>query len=48
MVNLSKLICIYLPNGNPINTDKYPYKLKWLSNFFNFVKKEITTNMMEL
>ena len=38
---LIKLICIYLPNGNPINTDKYPYKLKWLSNFFNFVKKEI-------
>ena len=23
---------------NPINTDKYPYKLKWLSNF-NFIKE---------
>ena len=23
-----KLICIYLPNGNPVTTDKYPYKLK--------------------
>jgi len=21
---------IYLPNGNPPNTDKYPYKLKWI------------------
>ena len=38
---LIKLICIYLPNGNPINTDKYPYKLKWLNNFLNFLKKEI-------
>ena len=38
---LIKLICIYLPNGNPINTDKYPYKLKWLKNFINFIKKEI-------
>ena len=36
-----KLICIYLPNGNPTNTDKYPYKLKWLKNFINFIKKEI-------
>ncbi len=23
--------CIYLPNGNPVDTDKYPYKLNWLS-----------------
>ena len=38
---LIKLICIYLPNGNPTNTDKYPYKLKWLKNFINFIKKEI-------
>ncbi|ESQ84593.1 exodeoxyribonuclease III [Asticcacaulis sp. AC466] len=22
--------CIYLPNGNPIQTDKYAYKLRWL------------------
>jgi len=36
-----KLICIYLPNGNPVTTDKYPYKLKWLNIFFNFLKKEI-------
>ena len=38
---LVKLICIYLPNGNPVNTDKYPYKIKWLNNFFDFIKKEI-------
>lgn len=22
--------CIYLPNGNPPSTDKYPYKLRWM------------------
>lgn len=22
--------CIYLPNGNPVGTDKYPYKLGWM------------------
>lgn len=22
--------CIYLPNGNPVDTEKYPYKLRWM------------------
>ena len=22
--------CLYLPNGNPVGTDKYPYKLAWM------------------
>ena len=22
--------CIYLPNGNPVETEKYPYKLRWM------------------
>ena len=34
-----KLICIYLPNGNPVTTDKYPYKTKWISNFISYIKK---------
>jgi exodeoxyribonuclease-3 len=38
---LIKLICIYLPNGNPVNTDKYSYKLNWLKNFISFLKKEM-------
>ena len=25
-----RLASIYLPNGNPPNTEKYPYKLKWM------------------
>ncbi len=23
--------CIYLPNGNPIDTEKFPYKLRWMA-----------------
>lgn len=22
--------CLYLPNGNPVDTEKYPYKLRWM------------------
>ena len=34
-----KLINIYVPNGNPVDTDKYQYKIKWLSKFLKSVKK---------
>ena len=26
-----RLICLYAPNGNPPDTDKYPYKLSWMA-----------------
>src|SRR5882672_2266208 len=25
-----RIASIYLPNGNPPNTEKYPYKLRWM------------------
>lgn len=25
-----RIASIYLPNGNPVDTEKYPYKLKWM------------------
>ncbi|MEM1045713.1 MAG: exodeoxyribonuclease III [Pseudomonadota bacterium] len=25
-----RVCCLYLPNGNPPNTEKYPYKLGWM------------------
>ena len=37
-----RLINIYVPNGNPINTDKYEYKKKWLSDFLKSVKENLT------
>jgi len=37
-----KLINIYVPNGNPINTEKYEYKKKWLNKFLKSVKKTLS------
>lgn len=28
---------IYLPNGNPVDTEKFPYKLAWMDRLNNFV-----------
>jgi len=38
-----KLINIYVPNGNPIDTKKYVYKKKWLDKFLNSVQKTLLT-----
>ena len=32
-----RLINIYLPNGNPVDTEKYPYKLKWMERLKDYV-----------
>jgi len=26
-----RIACLYLPNGNPVESEKYPYKLAWMS-----------------
>ena len=39
-----KLINIYVPNGNPIDTEKYVYKKNWLTLFNKAVKKELSNN----
>ena len=36
-----KLINIYVPNGNPIETDKYTYKKNWLDLLIKQLKKTI-------
>ena len=36
-----KLINIYVPNGNPIDTDKYKYKIDWLNKFLKSIKKTL-------
>jgi len=33
-----RLINIYLPNGNPIGTDKFDYKIKWMTHLKNHLK----------
>tara|TARA_B100000989_G_C19486638_1_gene447795 strand:- start:118 stop:894 length:777 start_codon:yes stop_codon:yes gene_type:complete len=46
MINKKKieLINIYVPNGNPVETEKYEYKKSWLKKFINSVKKKIIKN----
>lgn len=39
-----KVICIYVPNGNPLNTDKYYYKIHWLNEFYKYCEKLKKTN----
>lgn len=33
------IINVYVPNGNPVNTDKFTYKITWLKLFFKELKK---------
>ena len=34
-----KLINIYTPNGNPVDTEKYDYKIEWLDKLIKKLKK---------
>ena len=36
-----RVACLYLPNGNPPNTDKYPYKLKWMSRLQDYARERL-------
>jgi exodeoxyribonuclease III len=36
-----RVACLYLPNGNPVNSDKYPYKLKWMSRLLEYSKERL-------
>lgn len=39
--NNIRLINIYLPNGNPVSadSDKFPYKIKWMGRLYNRLKE---------
>ncbi len=39
-----ELINIYVPNGNPIDTEKYQYKKDWLKKFVYSIKKKLIKN----
>ncbi len=36
-----ELVNIYVPNGNPVDTEKYEYKKNWLKKFITQIKKRI-------
>ena len=39
-----KLINIYLPNGNPIESEKFDYKLQWMEKFYIYIKTLVDNN----
>ena len=39
-----EIINIYVPNGNPVDTDKYDYKLNWLEIFIKDIENKIKKN----
>ena len=42
--NVMRLINVYVPNGNPIGTEKYEYKKYWLDSFIKKVKNTLIEN----
>jgi exodeoxyribonuclease-3 len=38
-----RIACLYLPNGNPPDTDKYPYKLKWMKRLADYSSERLRT-----
>ena len=40
-----ELVNVYVPNGNPVNTEKYSYKKNWLNKFLNSIKKKLSDNI---
>ena len=38
------IINIYVPNGNPVDTEKYTYKLNWIDLFIKEIDKKLKTN----
>ncbi|UXN05142.1 exodeoxyribonuclease III [Bartonella sp. HY761] len=37
-----RIASLYLPNGNPVDTEKYPYKLAWMERLVDFTKDRLT------
>jgi len=36
-----RVASIYLPNGNPIHTEKYSYKAKWMERLFHYASERL-------
>ena len=36
-----RVASIYLPNGNPIGTEKYEYKIRWMDRLFHYVHERL-------
>ena len=41
-----EIINIYIPNGNPVNTEKYSYKVDWINLFINEIEKKLKNDKL--
>lgn len=37
--------CLYLPNGNPLGTEKFPYKLDWMERLISHAHRQLEEEM---
>ncbi len=35
------VVSLYLPNGNPVDTEKFPYKLKWMERLEQWARQKL-------
>jgi exodeoxyribonuclease-3 len=40
-INGVRVVCVYVPNGQAVDSDKYQYKLKWLAALRTWLKDEL-------
>jgi len=38
-----RIVCAYVPNGQAVDSDKYRYKLAWLSAFSEWIRKDLAS-----
>ena len=43
-VNGIRIVCLYVPNGQSVDSDKYRYKLDWLAAVTAWLKSELAAN----
>src|SRR5262249_24790228 len=36
-----RVATIYLPNGNPVGTEKYTYKISWMDRLFEYTRERL-------
>ncbi len=36
-----RVACLYLPNGNPVESEKFPYKLQWMERLENWAQDRL-------
>jgi len=38
----TRVVCVYVPNGQSVGSEKYEYKLKWLAAFERWLREELS------